>query len=69
MDRHERRMKRILMCCPPDEIKGKKLLSALAGGAVDPDVSTLWTALSYFSLPIASVTALNRTTLPPPSSG
>jgi hypothetical protein len=52
VDHHERRMKRILTY-PPDEIKGKKLLGALAGGAVDPDVMEYAHSKGFFVLELS----------------
>jgi hypothetical protein len=52
VDHHEWRMNRILTY-PPDEIKGKRLLGALAGGAVDPDTREYAYRKGFFVLELS----------------
>jgi hypothetical protein len=49
VDHHLKRMERILKY-PPDQCKGRKLLGAMAGGAVDPDVRDYAHAAGFFVL-------------------
>ena len=49
IDHHVRRMERIRKY-PPAEAKGKKLLGAIAGGAVDPDVKDYAHKAGFFAL-------------------
>jgi hypothetical protein len=49
VDHHLKRMDRIRKY-PPDQCKGKKLLGAMAGGTVDPDVSNYAHAAGFFVL-------------------
>ena len=49
VDHHLKRMERILKY-PPADCKGRKLLGAMAGGAVDPDVRDYAHAAGFFVL-------------------
>ncbi|GHV75260.1 hypothetical protein AGMMS49942_00810 [Spirochaetia bacterium] len=49
VDRHLKRMELILKY-PPDECKGKTLIGAMAGGAVDPDVQAYAHSVGFFVL-------------------
>ncbi|GHU75305.1 hypothetical protein FACS189461_1320 [Spirochaetia bacterium] len=49
VDRHLKRMELILKY-PPAECKGKKLLGAMVGGAVDPDVQAYAHSVGFFVL-------------------
>jgi hypothetical protein len=49
VDHHLKRMELILKY-PPAECKGKKLLGAMAGGTVDPDVQTYAQSVGFFVL-------------------
>ncbi|GHU59578.1 hypothetical protein FACS189444_5140 [Spirochaetia bacterium] len=49
IDHHLKRMELILKY-PPDQCKGKKLLGAMAGGAVDPDIQAYAHSVGFFVL-------------------
>jgi hypothetical protein len=55
VDHHERRMNRIVSY-PPDEIKGKTLLGALAGGSVEPDTMAYAYHKGFFVLELSGKT-------------
>ena len=47
VEHHNERMKRILKY-PPAEVKGKRLLGAMAGGTIDPDAFNLAYEAGFF---------------------
>ncbi|GHU16318.1 hypothetical protein FACS1894163_05470 [Spirochaetia bacterium] len=52
VDHHLKRMELILKY-PPDQCKGKKLLGAMAGGTVDPDIQAYAHSVGFFVLELA----------------
>ena len=64
IDRHIIRMGRIRKY-PPAELKGKKLLGAIAGGAVDPDVQAYAYEAGFFILELQG----ESVSLVPPPTG
>jgi predicted RNase H-like nuclease (RuvC/YqgF family) len=52
VDHHLKRMELILKY-PPDQCKGKKLLGAMAGGIVDPDIQEYAQSVGFFVLELS----------------
>ena len=64
IDHHIKRMGRIVKY-PPAEVKGKKLLGAIAGGAVDPDIHDYAHQIGFFILELKGESVA---LVPPPPS-